>query len=154
MTDSSQSDGEVEKDKRGLMPANIAETLNKVLEAQAQDMALKSEQNQIERERLEIDKQKDANAYKFGMASLDAQAKDRVHERECARAQRKDAQRLIIWLLAIICALVGYAIYLDKDELAIELVKAVIFLTAGGAAGYGLSNNKKSKISAAQNDEE
>jgi len=58
-------------EKKGLIPTELAETLNKVLEAQAQDMALKSEQNQIERERLEVDKQKDTNAFKFGMASLD-----------------------------------------------------------------------------------
>lgn len=36
-------------EKKGLIPTELAETLNKVLEAQAQDMALKSEQNQIER---------------------------------------------------------------------------------------------------------
>jgi len=136
-------------EKKGLIPTELAETLNKVLEAQAQDMALKSEQNQIERERLEVDKQKDTNAFKFGMASLEAQAKDRVHARECERGQRKDAQRLIIWILVIIALLVGYALYLDKDALAEELIKAVVFLAAGGAAGYGIAVKKKSKEDAA-----
>ncbi|KRG65192.1 hypothetical protein ABB26_05145 [Stenotrophomonas humi] len=134
----------------GLVPAELSKTLSLFIEAQAQDLAVKSEQNQIERERLEIDKQKDANAFQFGMASLAAQKEDRVHERECARGQRKDAQKLIIWLLVIIALLIGYALYLDKEALALELVKAVVFLVAGGAAGYGIAANKKQKGSSSQ----
>lgn len=137
--------GAEDGDKKAMIPAELAETLNKVLEAQAQDMILKSEQNQIERERLEVDKQKDTNAFKFGMASLDAQAKDRVHARDCERGQRKDAQRMIILILLIIALLVAYALYLDKDALAEELIKAVVFLVAGGVGGYGIAMKKKSK---------
>ena len=132
-------------DKKGMIPTELAETLNKVLEAQAQDMILKSEQNQIERDRLEVDKQKDANAFKFGMASLEAQAKDRVHARDCERGQRKDAQRMILLILLIVALLVAYALYLDKDALAEELIKAVVFLVAGGVGGYGIAMKKKAK---------
>lgn len=146
-----------------MVPQDVANAIDKLAEIQSQEIALRTEQSreeralqgqelalrneqlQIEREKLELERDRDQRGYEFGVKSLDAQAKDRVHARECERGQRKDAQKLIIWILVIIAALIAYAMYLDKDAMAEELIKAVVFLAAGGAAGYGLAIKKKSK---------
>lgn len=130
---------------KGMVPANLVETLTKALEAQAQDIAFKSEQLEVEKQRIEIDKQKDDHAFAFGMASLETQAADRRHAREISRKEKTDGHWLIFGVLVAVAGLISYALYLDKDEIAQELVKAIIFLTAGAVAGYGLAARKKGK---------
>lgn len=53
--------------------------------------------------------------------------------------------RVVIWILAAIALLAACAMYLDKDALAEELIKAVLFLVAGGVGGYGIAMKKKAK---------
>jgi hypothetical protein len=37
----------------------------------------------------------------------------------------------------------GYALHLNKDEIVLEVIKAAIFILAGGAGGYALKRSGK-----------
>lgn len=141
MNDTPAEDG---ADDNALVPAELNKTLKELLKAQAQDVALKSEQLELETRRLDFDKQKDQNALKFGLESLAAQERDRQHSRNIARDEKRDGHRLFVIVVIVIALLVAYALYLDKDKIAEELVKAIVFLAAGAAAGYGIANKSKS----------
>ncbi|WP_126962487.1 hypothetical protein [Xanthomonas arboricola] len=133
-------------------PEKSAELLNRLIESQSKDLEFRTQQLDVERNKVEIEhqkvefeQQKDKNAYDFGIKALAAQAEDRKHARETSRQEKRDSHRMLTGILIIIAGLVGYALFLDKDQIAMELVKAIVFLSAGAAAGYGLA--KKSEKS-------
>jgi hypothetical protein len=105
------------------------------LENQKTELSLKAQE-------LELQKQKDANSFAYAEKALGAQERDRTHERECSRKTRKDLYFLVLGIVVIIAALVGVAMWLGKDQVALEIVKAVIYLLSGGAGGYGLGRAK------------
>lgn len=119
---------------------------------QSQELALRNEQLQIERDKLDLEKARDQRGYEFGLKSLEAQAADRMHSRNCERGKRTDSHKLVCGLVLIICAVVVYALSLGKDAIAMELVKSVLMIVAGGAAGYGLGVRKSSRDDEASND--
>ncbi|TDB34848.1 hypothetical protein TEP_15065 [Stenotrophomonas sp. TEPEL] len=110
--------------------------LEQILENQVREFEIKSRE-------LEIEKQKDANAFQFSREALSAQERDRKHERECKRGERRDRYWLIAIMALILAGLIGAALAMGHKDVAIELVKAVILISAGAAGGYGLAKKKQ-----------
>lgn len=111
------------------------EVFERFLENQKAELALRGQE-------LEFAKSKDENALEFSKAALAAQERDRLHSRECERKIRKDKQLFLLLILVVLVALVGVALALGKDAVAMEIVKAIIYLSAGVAAGYGYASRK------------
>jgi hypothetical protein len=55
-------------------------------------------------------------------------------------AQALQRDRLIFAgvMSILLIAFISYALYLNKDQVALEVLKALIFLFAGGIGGYAL----------------
>ena len=109
-----------------------------LLENQKQDLELRAQQ-------LELDKQKDNNALAFGRDALKAQAEDRAHERELGRKTKRDVLWLVGVLAVMIVTVVIVAMCMDKDAIAQEVIKAVIYVGVGGAGGYGVGRAGRPK---------
>ncbi len=117
-------------------PIQEMQLLEQILENQVREFELKSRE-------LEIEKQKDANAFQFSREALSAQERDRKHERECKRGERRDRYWLIAGMGLILSGLIGAALAMGHKDVAIELVKAIILISAGAAGGYGLAKKKQ-----------
>jgi len=91
---------------------------------------------------LVIEQQREANSFEYGRMALDAQERDRKHARDCRRSERRDQYLLVVVVLLILAALIGGAMLLGHQSIALEMVKAVILLSAGAAGGYGLASRK------------
>lgn len=102
-----------------------------------------SKEIELRQREMELEQQRENNGFSYGKAALEAQERDRKDERECRRNQRKDQQRMMLYLAGLIVIVVLGALWLGSEALAMELAKAILLLSAGAAGGYGVGRSKR-----------
>jgi len=106
----------------------LVENQTKELELRAQELALQKQQND--------------HSFEFSKKALEAQVTDRNLQRETNKHLQRNQYFLISFLALAIVAVVTYSLHLNKEAIAIEIIKAIVFIFAGGVGGYGLGKNK------------
>jgi hypothetical protein len=116
----------------------LAQQLQQLLQNQAQELQLRKEQ-------LELQKQQVANTHEYTKLALSEQSADRKDTREHGRILQKYRYWTIITLSVLIAVFVTIAICLNKDQIALEVIKYVATVALSGAGGYaiGLQQGKK-----------
>lgn len=112
---------------RALPPATIEQLVSnqtKELELRAQELAFQ--------------KQQDDHGFQFSKAALDAQLQDRKLQREHNHTMQRSQYVLITLLGVLISGVIIVALWLNKEAIATEVIKAVAYLAAGGFGGFGL----------------
>jgi hypothetical protein len=109
------------------LPPDIVKTF---LENQAKELELKS----IE---ISLQKQQDAHGFEFGKAALLAKIEDRKLQRNHQLAVKKTTYVLVGALSLIIATVIIYALQSNNSPIAMEIIKAIAYLTGGGLGGYG-----------------
>jgi len=111
------------------------EALNKFLQLQEKELGLR--QNEFT-----LRKQESEQNYKFSEKALEAQVQD--NERSRTHYRTVQLHRIISGLIVLVIGsgLFGYALYLGKDQIAIEALKILGTLIVGGIGGYGLGRLK------------
>jgi len=120
----------------GNLPAVPTEVISRMIENQAQEIALKEKE-------LKLRKQQDDHSYEYAKTALSAQIQDNESHRNYLKSKRRNYFYFIIGLVIIISALVCYAMALNKDHIALEIIKAVIFFSTGGLGGYAIGKSAK-----------
>lgn len=92
---------------------------------------------------LELRKQEDDHQFEFGRAALEAQRKDRTEQREHAERRLKTILAFSLGAAVLAVGLLGFALYLDKDAFAVEIVRAAVYVFSGGAGGYALGRHRR-----------
>ncbi len=106
------------------------EMIELFLHNQTRELELKAQDNQLRT-------QLDSHNFQFAMETLKAKSSGQTSKFEHER------KALIIkfggWIsaLLVIVGLIGYAIHAGQKDIAMEIIKAVILLGAGGVGGYG-----------------
>lgn len=116
-------------------PPEPPEWFGKFLEIQAKEIEERAEERKLRA-------QNEQNQFELAKLSLSAQERALAGENNSVTDRRRDTYMLIGFLVLLVIALVGIAMWLDKDAIAIEIVKAAVFLTAGGAGGYAVGRGK------------
>lgn len=100
----------------------------------------------IRGQELELKKLNDSNSHEYAKAALDANVTDREAERKNNANILKYGYIFggaVIFLLVILFV---FALFLNKDQIVMEILKAIIFIGSGGISGYALgkksTNNK------------
>lgn len=106
---------------------------------------MQTKELEVRAREAELAAEKDANQLQFSKEALAAQERDRAHDRTCGRETKKDKLKFFGIVSLLVILLVSFALYLDKDAIASEIIKAVVFLAAGAAAGYGYGRRKEDK---------
>lgn len=112
------------------------EFVKKFLENQENDIKLRAQE-------IELRKQADNNNYEYAKKSLDVQAKDMEASRNATLKFRTQQYIFSSFVLLVILIFLGIALYLGKDQIVIEIIKAVIFLGVGGIGGYSYGRTEK-----------
>lgn len=114
------------------------ETFEKFIEMQAQEMENK-------RSELAIHSKSVQNQHEYAMAALSAQADAHKTNQSAKTGQQKSTQNFIILALTLILIFLGASLLLDKESVALEIIK--IFGTAliSGGGGYGIGLYKGNK---------
>jgi len=112
--------------------ANI-ELFKQFLEYQNKELAIKSEENQLN------DKQLDRN---FELAKI--QMQEVAHDRKDDRQNNQQTLTEVLVFTGIVvltlALFLGYAMNLGKDEIALEIIKSIIYVVAGRFGGYSEAN--------------
>jgi len=91
---------------------------------------------------VELQKQQDNHNFEFSTKALEVQANDRKDARLHIRLKNRQELIFISVLATIIAGIIFYSLYTNKDQIAIEIIKAIIYMSAGGSAGYGYARSQ------------
>jgi multisubunit Na+/H+ antiporter MnhG subunit len=128
----------------GLTP-DVFKTL---LENQAKELELKA----IE---LALQKQQDDHGFEFGKAALLAKIEDRKLQRNHQLSVKKSTYVLVTILALIVSSIIIYALYSNNSPIAMEIIKAIVYLTGGSLGGYGVAKaGAKTKDSGSNNSDQ
>lgn len=116
-------------------PPISEETLKQLIETQTREQALRSQELQIRAK--EIDHQS-----KHASEILGAQERDREKGREHNRRMVRGVLIALGIIIALFLIFVFGALYINKDQVVLDIVKLLIGFIAGGAGGYGLGKSK------------
>lgn len=106
---------------------------------------IQEKQVELNYKEIEFRKLNEENGFKYAHAALETNAKDRDEERK----HKKSVVRYILifsgLLILMLFAFLSIAIFLNKDQLAYEIIKAILFFGSGGIGGYffGKKNPKE-----------
>lgn len=120
--------------------------IHRFLDQQAQEIAVRSQEVQVRQ--LEI-----KAGYRYSRASLDAQERDLRDKRSEERKKRRDQLFFIGFVTVLLTALLVYLLQNGKEELAHEILKAVVFITMAAASGFYAGKSSERKKREADNSE-
>jgi hypothetical protein len=114
------------------------EFFQQFIKNQADEIAIRGQELAIRQKEIET-------SHEYAKSALDAQSEDLKDDRRSKKTERRDRLAFGLVALVILAILIIYALYLNKDDIAKEIVKAVAYLTAGAAGGYGAATVRASK---------
>ncbi len=127
-------------------PPLSVEVAKQFLEIQSRELDLRNQE-------LLLRQQTDKNSFDYSKLAMDAQIKDRER-------QRTHKRQTIIWryifgtvFFVILTAFLTYALYIDKENIVTEVIKAIILFGGGGLGGYGLAKSGEKSSDSSENDE-
>ena len=107
------------------------EPLRRLLENQTSDIITSQTDQELRRRQVEI-------VHEYSLKIIDAELLDKQREREHQRSLNTSSAMLVAFLSLLLAAGICYALYLNKDQLVMEFLKAILFLVTGGVGGYSL----------------
>lgn len=103
--------------------------LEKFIDIQEKELVMRGQE-------IELRKQSDSNAHAYAKAALEANIKDREAERShVASITNHRFIFLAIIIILLICSFC-FALYINKDQIVMEIIKAIMFFGTGGLGGY------------------
>jgi pilus assembly protein TadC len=124
------------------------------LRLREQELSLTEQQIRLREQQLRLQEKELDNAHTFSIETLKANSSDRESERKYFQQVPNTSLRYVLFIFIILVALICYALYLNKDQFVMELVKALIFLLTGGIGGYSIQKllPKREKDSSSKKD--
>jgi cation transport ATPase len=116
-------------------PLPPQQLIEQFLTNQAEELRLRAKE-------IEAEKQKDQNGYQYASKSLELQAEDRKNGRHWTHQNRKLVAITVVLCVLLIVALVVAAMFLNKDQIALEIIKAIVYIGVGVIGGYGFGYAK------------
>ncbi len=119
------------------IPLSQSHLFENFLENQSKELSLRSEE-------LILRKQQEQNAFSYGKEALNGKLVDRNEQRRHQTNLRKINLFFAGSIIFLLIALMVVALVVGKDQIALEIIKAVIFVSGGAAGGWGLATSKSS----------
>lgn len=98
---------------------------------------------QIEAQQLNLQSQQDKHSFEFALKSLQVKAagqeKKQAHEAHMLMIKTAG----VLALALVVSLLIGFAIWSNHKDEAMEIIKALVYLASGAAAGYGYAKFHK-----------
>ena len=115
---------------------------------QSEELNIKNKELDLKKQEIDLKKQEDDHAFEYSREALHAQTGDNSNKRDYFSKKRKHRYYFIFAVSIIVALVVCYALHLNKDHIALEIIKAIAFTGIGGAGGYyiGKSKHGPSKI--------
>jgi flagellar motor component MotA len=119
-------------------PPVSEETLRELLSVQKQELTVRFEE--LQRDKAEISLNQS-----LAQQSIDAQERDRKHEREEVTKRQKTHQNFVLFVVFLILAFSGGAMWMGQSALVLDLSKVIVGFV-GGMGYFAWRNNKRSDV--------
>lgn len=119
------------QEPQGLGKAREPSVTRRVIGNHVDDLILRQTEQELRKRELEITRE-------YSLKLLEAEFLDRQRDREHQRTTNITAGVLVAFLSLLLSAGICYALHLNKDQLVMEFVKAILFIVTGGVGGYSL----------------
>lgn len=120
---------------RQQLPAISDESVQKFLQLQQHEIALRMEE--VKRDNAEI-----AHNQSIAKQSIEAQERDRKHEREEITLRQKNGHKFSILIVVAVLGFAAYAIYAGQTALVLDIIKVIVAF-AGGMGYQAYKNSKR-----------
>jgi hypothetical protein len=110
-----------------------------------QFLKVQQEEIQVRKQELELRKQENENSHQYALASLDAQKEIYQKTPSERRTDWWNKAGIALIFLVVVLIAIGGLFYINKDDLAAELIKAFVITLLAGGAGYGIGFNRGRK---------
>jgi len=112
--------------------------IEKFLAVQEQELLMRGKE-------LELHQQNNNNSHEYAKAALQANKEDREAARNHESKVIKNSYMFSGVILICLLFLVGFALFLNKDQIVLEALKALLFFGSGGIGGYGYAKSKNKR---------
>jgi hypothetical protein len=119
-----------------------AEVVTQFIALQTQQLEVRKQEIEVQRFAAETERKKVDNAQEYSLKALTAEASDRKDEREHEGKATRYGYRILLVSIVGALALMGYALYANKDQLLLEAIKVLALAAGGGGFGYVLGFRK------------
>jgi hypothetical protein len=93
---------------------------------------------ELRAQELDLQRQQDNHSFAFSQNALKAQLEDRNEQRKYEKSLLKIRVFLVVALFLIIASVILFCLWKDKDTVAMEIIKALVYICSGGLGGYGI----------------
>lgn len=119
---------------RSQLPALTDETIKELLSVQKQELAIRLAE--VQRDNTEI-----SHSQSIAKQSIEAQERDRKHDREEVTKRQQSQQWFTLAIVIILMGFASYAIYSGQTALILDIVKVIVGFAGG--MGYQAYKNYK-----------
>ncbi|MBQ7263019.1 MAG: hypothetical protein IJR14_04790 [Synergistaceae bacterium] len=120
-------------------------TVRDLIENQRRELALKEKELDLEKAKIQAAQKADERQLAYARQQLEATERDRRDAREYDKTVDLKAVALYIVLIISLLLFLIVAIWKDKDDLVIEIVKTVTYGGSFGVGGYAWGRYRQSK---------
>ena len=113
------------------------------MENQKRELALREKEIDLEREKALAAKETDQRQFNYAVWQLEATERDRQSERVYKELLERKGLKLWLAFVVAVALFLLLALWKDKDQMIIELVKVVAYGGSFGFGGYAWGRYKK-----------
>jgi hypothetical protein len=114
------------------------QTIGQLVQNQARELELRARE-------LDLQQQQDRHSFEFSKEALTTQAQDRKDERLFQYRQRRNSYLLAVGIAVVVATMVSLAMWFNKDQVAMEIIKSIVLLLSGGGTGYAIGRHQAKK---------
>ncbi len=119
-----------------------AEVVTQFIALQTQQLEVRKQEIEVQRFAAETERKKVDNAQEYSLKALTAEVSDRKDEREHEGKATRYGYRILLVSIVGAIALMGYALFANKDQLLLEAIKVLALAGGGGGVGFVLGFRK------------
>lgn len=114
-----------------------------LIEVQKADIATRQSESEYRLKELDLKNKEEDHAFEYAKGALDAQASDLKDRRGFIRTLVRWGLVAGVILSFIIVGFFCFALWLDKDQIVLEILKYTFILLGGGGAGYAIGKRRR-----------
>jgi len=119
--------------------------LERFLENQTRELDLRVRDQDLRREELELRRQESKQAHDYANRTLDAQVE---FLKGSGQQEKRDSRYMFIILFMLVITIGGftaYALYLNKEQFVLDVIKVLAGVAGGGGVGYAIGRSRQAK---------
>jgi hypothetical protein len=99
-------------------------------------LQVQSQEIETRQQEITAREKESENAHQYALKSLEVQADNLEKDRQHKRTVYRDRLLFATVSILVLAIFLTIALFLNKDQIAIEIVKAIVYLAVGGLGGY------------------